>query len=87
MKCNHHDSKGERWSKKDDVPKFMGMPLYALNQNKAAKPEAKAEENMNQGNDSSSTYGKALRNRSRSSSRIRLFDSKSSLNLRNSTYF
>lgn len=87
MKCNHHDSKGERWSKKDDVPKFMGMPLYALNQNKAAKPEAKAEENMNQGNDSSSTYGKPLRNRSRSSSRIRLFDSKSSLNLRNSTYF
>ena len=87
MKCNHHDSEGERWSKKDEVPKFMGMPLYALNQNKAAKPEAKIEENMNQGNDSSSTYGKPLRNRSRSSSRIRLFDSKSSLNLRNSTYF
>ena len=83
FRCNHE--KGEKWGKKEDVPKFMGMPLYALNQNKPVNTETKADETH--GNGSGSAYGKPLRSRSRSSSRLRLFDSKSSLNLRSSTYF
>ena len=85
---NNPEGKGERWGKKEDVPKFMGMPLYALNpQNKSAIPDPKTDDSGSQANISNSTYGKPLRSRSRSSSRIRLFDSKSSLNLRGSTFF
>ena len=79
----NNDQKGEKW-KKQDVPKFMGMPIYP--QHKPAKPEPKVEE-ISASQIIEPSYGKPLRARSRSSSRVRLFDSKSALNLRNSTFF
>ena len=82
-KCDR-PNKGEKW-KKQEVPKFMGMPIYP--QHKPPKPEPKADESSSSPLVIEPNYGKPLRNRSRSSSRVRLFDSKSSLNLRSSTYF
>ena len=85
-KCDNPNKcdRGEKW-KKQEVPKFMGMPIYP--QHKPPKAEPKVDESSSSPLVIEPNYGKPLRNRSRSSSRVRLFDSKSSLNLRSSTYF
>ena len=76
----HHNN--SKWSAQDDVPKFMGMPLYALKKNEEAatggSKEGEASKPMILNADS---VQKPLRRaRSRSSSNTRFGSSKNGLN-------
>ena len=41
---HQENHKNEKWSKKDDVPKFMGMPLYALDQKNKAPVRSESKD-------------------------------------------
>ena len=85
---NHPNSK---WSAKDDVPKFMGMPLYGVAQSKReaelaaeAEAEAAAAAGRRSSIDTSNIVRPLRRGRSRSASANRI--SASSKSLLNSKY-
>ncbi len=40
--CNHH----RHWSSKDDLPKFMGMPLYGLNNAPKTPPDGESSDTI-----------------------------------------
>ncbi len=74
---------GGKWVPKDELPKFMGMPLYALNQKETSMTEAEAADVISPVQGPSSSQDVARRGlrrpRSRSGSASRLSSSKSSL--------
>lgn len=84
--CDHHAHHQSRWAPKDDVPKFMGMPLYGYKKdsgggnNGGGAAGGGGDEGEQGGSSSSKRYGR--RPRSRSGSVNRFSASKNSLNAR-----
>lgn len=80
----------QKWSAKDDIPKFMGMPIYSAmkkeelnesNEDDFTRNVRNARKNSMDASNYASTY--TLRSRSRSASRTRMNSaSRSSLNLK-----
>ena len=82
--CDHHHQ--SRWAPKDDVPKFMGMPLYGYKKDSGANGSsggaAAGGAAGDEGEQGSSGSKRNRRPRSRSGSVNRFSASKNSLNAR-----
>ena len=83
--CNDGNSGCNKWSAKDDIPMFMGMPIFKKNPEVSAPTESNESDftrnvrNARKSSIDASTYN--VRSRSRSSSRTRMNSaSRSSLN-------
>ena len=81
--CDHqHHAQQSRWAPKDDVPKFMGMPLYGYKKDGNASAGAGGSGGGGAGDEGEPGGGgkRARRPRSRSGSVNRFSASKNSLN-------